>query len=231
MSGGDSSSSAIRAAGGCETAAFTDIVESVAIAVALNFATATASREDPSSQLIVEQQSDISTPRAGPALVSPKQQGIFAQKPTAAVAGASPETITITSNARTFRAIESDRCIIHTIRRGDEAVMVQQHCIVARMHSKRNEEIEEWRASSFSSAAESLALPRCAAQREFRAASAASDLEVVEVLIAHRECALAYANEALANVRSIGARRVLEETSRTFTAELQQLGGLVSAWK
>lgn len=104
---------------------------------------------------------------------------------------------------------------------GDEA---------AHAHRKRTDEIEQWRASSFANASTRVELPPCA-QREFRVAAKAPDVEIIDALLAHRECALSYANEALSMVRSSTARRVLDEAIRTFTAELQQLRVWRTAWQ
>lgn len=97
-------------------------------------------------------------------------------------------------------------------------------------HRKRSEEIKEWRASSFATAAQNVALPPCA-QAGFRVASKATDVEIVDALIGHRECASMYANDALINVRSTSARHVLEETARTFEAELKQLRAWRAQWQ
>lgn len=97
-------------------------------------------------------------------------------------------------------------------------------------HRKRSDKIKEWRTSSFAAAAQNVALPPCA-QSEFRVAPKASDAAIVEALIAHRECVSSYTAEAVASVQSTNARHVLEETSRTFAAELETLRTWRSAWK
>ena len=100
----------------------------------------------------------------------------------------------------------------------------------AHAHKKRTEEIKAWRSSTFPTASPMSELPPCG-QRDFRVAPKASDLEILDVFIAHRECASSYANQALAAVRASSARHVLEETARTFAAELQQLRTWRETWE
>ena len=97
-------------------------------------------------------------------------------------------------------------------------------------HKERTEEIKAWRSSAFPAALPAAELPPCA-QRDFRVGSKPSDLEILDAFIAHRECASSYANQALAAVRATSAQHVLEETARTFAAELQQLRAWREAWK
>lgn len=97
-------------------------------------------------------------------------------------------------------------------------------------HKKRTENIKAWRSSSFGTALPAVELPPCG-QRDFGVGSKPSDLEILDAFIAHRECASSYANQALAAVRSSSAKHVLEETARTFAAELQQLRAWREAWK
>ena len=100
----------------------------------------------------------------------------------------------------------------------------------AHAHRKRSEEIKTWRASAFPNAIERVELPQCG-QQEFRVGYKPSDLQILDAFIAHRECALSYANDALANVRATTARHVLEETARTFEAELKQLRTWRETWR
>lgn len=100
----------------------------------------------------------------------------------------------------------------------------------AHAHKERTEKIKAWRSSSFRTASPAVELPECG-QRDFRVGSKPSDLEILDAFIAHRECASSYANQALAAVRSTSARYVLEETARTFAAELQQLRAWRESWK
>lgn len=100
----------------------------------------------------------------------------------------------------------------------------------AHAHRKRTEKIKAWRSSSFATAGPAVELPACG-QSDFRMGSKPSDLEILDAFIAHRACASSYANQALATVRSTGARYVLEETARTFAAELQQLRAWRESWK
>ncbi len=97
-------------------------------------------------------------------------------------------------------------------------------------HKERTEEIKAWRSSSFPTALSAVELPPCA-QRDFRVGPKPSDLEILDAFIAHRECASSYANQALAAVRATNAQHVLEETARTFAAELQQLRAWRESWK
>lgn len=97
-------------------------------------------------------------------------------------------------------------------------------------YKERSDEIEDWRALWFPTATQNVVLPACA-QSELRVAANASDAEILDALVTHRQCALSYTNEALDNVRSTGARHVLEGTFRTFTAELQELRAWRTAWQ
>lgn len=97
-------------------------------------------------------------------------------------------------------------------------------------HKERTEEIKAWRSSSFPTALPVVELPPCG-QRGFKVGSKPSDLEILDAFIANRECASSYANQALAAVRSSSAQHVLEETARTFAAELQQLRAWRESWK
>lgn len=100
----------------------------------------------------------------------------------------------------------------------------------AHAHKERTEEIKAWRSSSFAAAPPAVELPPCG-QADFGVQPKASDVEILDVFIAHRECALSYVNEALGTVRSTNARHVLEESARTFAAELEQLRAWRTAWK
>ena len=100
----------------------------------------------------------------------------------------------------------------------------------AHAHKKRTEKIKAWRSSSFAAASPAVELPPCG-QRDFRVGSKLSDLEILDALIAHRECASSYANQAVAAVRATSARHVLEETAGTFAAELKQLRAWSETWK
>ncbi|HXI13503.1 MAG TPA: hypothetical protein VNM92_12795 [Thermoanaerobaculia bacterium] len=96
-------------------------------------------------------------------------------------------------------------------------------------HTLRSDEIKAWR-SSFGTEPRQIVLPTCA-QSNFAIAPQASDKNVLNALIAHRQCALTYANDAAANVKSKGALDVLNAASRTFSIELQQLHEWSVAWK
>lgn len=100
----------------------------------------------------------------------------------------------------------------------------------AHAHMKRSDEIEAWRASSFPTAPPNVSLPHCA-QAGSLLGTKPADPAIVAALIAHRECALTYARDARANVRSSSARHVLEEAVQTFSNELQQFRAWRYAWK
>ena len=97
-------------------------------------------------------------------------------------------------------------------------------------HNERSAKIKEWRDRSFQNEPRAIALPACS-EAGFAPTAAATALQIVERLIAHRECALAFAREALTNVRSSSARRVVEETIRVYESELQQLRTWSTAWQ
>lgn len=102
--------------------------------------------------------------------------------------------------------------------------------IASHAHSKRSDEIKAWRTSAFPTAPKDVALPVCA-QRSFAVPSAASDFEILDAMIAHRACAVAFTNESLPNVKSASARHLVEEITRTWVAEEQTLRAWRSAWK
>lgn len=96
-------------------------------------------------------------------------------------------------------------------------------------HSDRSDKIKQWRTTAFPTAAKDVALPDCG-EGGFAIDAGATDRQIVERLIAHRECALAFAREALANVRSVSVRRLIEKIISAYTTELQELRLLGSAW-
>lgn len=97
-------------------------------------------------------------------------------------------------------------------------------------YRERSDEIDDWRAQWFPTASQNVVLPACA-QPELRVAVNASDVEILDALVAHWQCALSYTNEALDNVRSTSTRHVLEGAFRTFTTELQELRAWKTTWQ
>lgn len=100
----------------------------------------------------------------------------------------------------------------------------------AHAHRERGVDVKKWRASWFPTETQNVVFPDCA-QRDFGVSAKASDLEILDTLIAHRQCGLSHTNEALENVRSAGARHLLEEAFQTYTTELQQLRAWRTAWQ
>lgn len=97
-------------------------------------------------------------------------------------------------------------------------------------HSDRSSRIKEWRDAAFANAPKAIALPACA-QGDFAVPNPATDRQLVERFIAHRECAVMFARDALASVRSSNARRLLEDSIRAYEAELQQLRPWGTQWQ
>lgn len=100
----------------------------------------------------------------------------------------------------------------------------------AHAYRERGVDVKNWRASWFPTATQQVVLPGCALS-DFGVSAKASDLEIVDALISHRQCALSHTNEALENVRSAGARHLLEEAFQTYTTELQQLRAWGTEWQ
>lgn len=100
----------------------------------------------------------------------------------------------------------------------------------SRDHFERSEDVKAWRSAAFAAAPQLIVLPPCA-EGGFRSSPGAAAPEVIERLIAHRECALAYARQASPNVRSATGPRVIAETIRAYGRDLEQLLSLRKSWR
>lgn len=101
---------------------------------------------------------------------------------------------------------------------------------IAHAHSRRSDEIKIWRQTNFPDAPKQIALPTCP-QRDFRPQASATTADIIERLIAHRECAVSFAREALTSVGSSAARHLIEEALSAYQAELEQLRAWRQSWR
>lgn len=101
----------------------------------------------------------------------------------------------------------------------------------AREHRERSTGIGEWRDSAFAGTAKNVALPACG-ERDYRSLGQPStDLQIVDRLIDHRECALEFARRAVTAIHAANARHLADEAVRDYEGELQWLRSLRSAWQ
>lgn len=98
-------------------------------------------------------------------------------------------------------------------------------------HHKRSENIKRWRESSFPAAPIIVAMSVCGESDYRTSPPHATDLQIIDRFIAHRECALGFVVRTLPTIRSSGARHLAEEAAHIFDSELQQLRTWRSAWQ